>query len=93
MRQMSGTGSFFLRLEPGHQYLHVAGLVIHDLPTARPGSAQLPVVTGCPTRRLAPDACDTSPRGELSFAWQKRNDHSGCHAAGPLATLRTGVSR
>ena len=31
-----------------------------------------------------------TPAGELIFAWQKRNDYSGCHAAGPLATLRNG---
>ena len=40
MRQLSGTDSLFLRMERGHQYMHVAGLGIYDPSTAPDGKVR-----------------------------------------------------
>ena len=34
MKQLSGTDNLFLRMERGHQFMHVAGLGIYDPSTA-----------------------------------------------------------
>jgi hypothetical protein len=99
MRRVFSTDSLYLRLERGRRrrFSATAGMTVlrlhielHD-PIDYPQEFCRGAANSIgPCRKAGPN---TLQADQLSFAWQKRNAHSGCHAAEPLATLRNGVFR